>query len=125
MSGRLIGIGLLVFVQMGCESGYYSPDQLHRSVQPHPNHEGIYLVYYRRHQMIEEYGSGVAKVREAVSQAKDIGSKLAVWDDALAVAVSRYLETKGLVPAECVNGIVIVSSRGDEAGGGTTAFRCK
>lgn len=125
MSGRLVGIMILAFAQLGC-GGNYSPRQLHRTVQPHPNREGIYLVYYLRHQMIDEYGPGVAAVREAVRQANDIDEKLAIWERALADAVPRYLNKNGLIPAECANGIEVVDSSGQERGaGGTTAFRCK
>ena len=128
MNRRLIGFMILftfiTFILMGC-SGNYSPNRLHRTVKPHPNQEGTYLVYYRRHNMIEEFGPGLVKVRDMVRQAKNIEDKLAVWDQALAFAVPKYLEAKDLIPIECVKGVFVVSSSSDEAGGGTTAFRCK
>ncbi|MET0116002.1 MAG: hypothetical protein ABW090_01165 [Sedimenticola sp.] len=123
MYGRLLGLGFLMFVQVGCGSGYYPPDQLHRSVKPHSSREGVYLVYYRRHQVIDEYGPGVERVREAIRNNPD--NWRALWDKAAAEAVTRYMEDKGLIPSECQNGIVVINSYGDEAGGGTTAFRCK
>ncbi len=106
-------------------AGTYSAEELPRTVQPHPNREGTYLVYYRYMEMINEYGPGVEKVRELVRQAHDADSKQAVWDSALATAVPRYLESRNLMPRACVNGILVISSHGDEAGGGTTAFACK
>jgi hypothetical protein len=115
---------LLALAPAACARNY-SAEELHRTVQPHPNREGVYLVYYRYMEMIEEYGPGVERVRELASQAQSANSKQAVWDEALAIAVPRYLESRNLVPEACTNGILVISSHGDEAGGGTTAFRCK
>ena len=125
MDRRLFGILLLSISLSACGSGFdvYSPSEIHRTVQKHPNHEGLYLVHYRQHQVINKYGPGVDNVREGIRKNPD--NWRALWDRAAAEAVTRYMTEKGLIPKECVNGIVIVSSDSDEAGGGTTAFRCK
>lgn len=125
MTERLAWLSFLASSLFACGGNYdvYSPSDIHRTVQPHPNYEGLYLVHYRHHQVINEYGPGVDKIREKVRVNPD--NWRALWDEAIAKAVSRYMTEKGLVPAECQSGIVVVSSDSDEAGGGTTAFRCK
>jgi len=75
--------------------------------------------------MINEYGPGLVKVRETVRQANDSKDKLAVWDQAMAAAVSKYLKERGLIPSECIHGVKVVNSNKDEAGGGVSAFRCR
>jgi hypothetical protein len=115
---------LFALVLTGCGGNDFSnPNQ--GTVKPHSSREGVYLVYYRYHQMIDEFGPGVEAVRQNVREAGSIEDKLAVWDDALEIAVPKYLEANRLVPPECVNGVHVISSLGDEDGGGTTAFRCK
>lgn len=125
MTERLIWLSFLASSLFACggSSDVYSPNHIYRTVQPHPNHAGLYLVHYRHHQVINDYGPGVDKVREEVRS--NPNDWRAVWDEATAIAVSRYMTDKGLIPEECQSGIVIVSSDSDEAGGGTTAFRCK
>ncbi len=115
---------LLAFGVVACSSfDTYSPNQTHRAIKPHPNHKGVYLIYYRRHQLIDEYGPGVENVRRDIQKNPD--NWRVIWDKAAAEAVTHYMTEKELVPPECVNGIVVISSLGDEAGGGTSAFRCK
>jgi len=82
-------------------------------------------VSYKEFDVLDEYGSGVERIRESVQDAKGTKDKLAVWDKAVSVAVPKYLEAKGLVPDECVQGVVITRSGATEGGGGWAEFRCK
>ena len=61
----------------------------------------------------------------AVHLADDNNHIYDIWIQALTIAVPKYLEDKRLIPDECSNAVVIVSSNMGEAGGGVTAFRCK
>ncbi len=116
MYGRLLGLVFLMFVQVACSSGYYPPE-------PHPNYDGVYIVRYMRHQVINTYGPGVESVREAIRKNPD--NWRALWDEAAAVSATRYMEDNGLIPSECQNGIEVISSGAYEGGGGSTSFRCK
>lgn len=124
MNWRVIGIMLITFSHTGCGTNY-TPGQLQRTVQPHPNREGIYLVYYKYKEMIEEYGPGWKMTLAAVQRATNNEEIQNIWTQALTYAVPKYLNDKGLIPSACNDGVVVVSSNMDEAGGGTTAFRCR
>ena len=115
-----------ILALIGCDERFdiYSPGQIHRTVQAHPSRDGVYIVYYRWDKVIKEYGPGLETVREAVISA-DEEDKLAIWENTMASAVPKYLRDKDLIPADCVHGVVVVSSNKDEGGGGATAFRCK
>lgn len=102
-----------------------SANQIYRTVTPHPNREGLYLVYYRYKKIIEEYGPGWVPTLAAVRKANSNDEIKDIWEQALNTAAPKYMKEKGLIPAECVNGVTIVSSNTDEAGGGVTVFRCK
>lgn len=119
-----LGGFFIALVLTGC-GGNHSIHSHQRAVKPHPNHEGVYLVYYRRHKIIDDFGPWVEAARKNVREAGSIEDKLAVWDCALAIAVPEFMKVNYLVPPECVYGVSIISSLGYEDGGGTTAFRCK
>ena len=121
---RLMGTMLLSLAQLGCGGVYLSTVELRDTVKPHPNHAGVYLVYYRAHKLLDEFGLGVVAVRKAVMEVDD-ASKTAVWNRAYSDAAERYLLAHGLVPSDCVEGIVILGSSRSEGGGGVTSFRCK
>lgn len=122
---RWIVLGLLGALVSGCgpHTDVSAPDGIPRNVQKHPNREGLYLVYYRWRQVIDEFGPGYSAVQSRVRDASD-GNKLEIWDQTMRLAVPKYMEAKGLVPKECAHGVEIVSSGPDEAGGGVSAFRC-
>lgn len=127
MAARLIRLALIATVLMGCGDerfDIYSPSQIHHTIKPHPNRDGLYVVQYRWDKVIDEFGPGIASVRQAVRQADD-KDKLVIWDNTMAAAVPKYLEANGLIPAKCVRGVIVISSNQDEAGNGMTAFRCK
>jgi hypothetical protein len=127
VSWRLVGLVPLLFSLPACGAIFdiYSPGQIHLAVQAHPNRPGVYLIYYKPKQMIDEFGPGWGKTLAAVRQAKSNEEINAIWEDALAVAVPKYMAEKDLIPGECVNGIAVISSSFDEGGGGTTSFRCR
>lgn len=114
-------IWLLVILLTACGANHTAKS----AVIPHPNRDGVYVVYYAYYQMIDDYGPGVEHVRNTISQIEDTKEKLAVWDRALAIAVPKYMEVNNLIPPECVHGVTIIGSSGDRSGGGASAFRCK
>ena len=123
MTGRLNGLIFLVLSLTACGGNFdiYSPSQIHKTVQV--LRPGVYVVGYKHHDVINEYGPGVENVRKAIRNDSD--NWRAFWDGAVAVAVPRYLEAKGLVPAECTQGVVVIRSGSGEGGGGWAEFRCK
>ncbi len=123
---RLIAFFILVFSMSACGGGFdiYSPNNIYRTIQPHPNREGLYLVHYRYKEMIEVYGPGWEKTLAAVRQAKNNKEIYNIWNQTLTLAVPKYLEEKKLIPDECIHGIVAISSNMNESGGGTTVLRC-
>lgn len=127
MKRQVIGFALiaLTFPLVGCGGSFdiYSPTQIHRTVQSRG--QGLYVVSYKEFDVINDFGFGVEKVREAVRKAENTKDKLAVWDQAAFVAVPRYLEAKGLIPSECTQGVVVIRSGSLEGGGGWAEFRCK
>jgi hypothetical protein len=118
---------LLAYLSI-CSSGcydIYSPSEIQRTVQETPGNRGLYIVDYKRHAVIDEFGPGVAAVREAVRQSATAEAKRDAWNQALAVAVPRYLAAKNIVPPICVDGVVVIDSGPVEGGGGWSRFRCK
>lgn len=114
----------IALAPVACAGGH-SSENLQRTVRPHSSQVGVYLVYYRYMEMINEYGPGLENVRKSVRLQPDVERQLAVWDDVLEVAVPKYLEAKNLIPNACGYGVEIMRSQGDEGGGGTSTFRCK
>lgn len=110
-----------------CGNSFDINDQsrIQRTVQPHPNHDGVYLVYYRYEEMIDRYGPGWNNTLRIVRSAKSNTEIYNIWDHALTLAVPRYLEERGLIPSKCTTGIIVIRNSMNEGGGGTTAFRCK
>ena len=90
-----------IFPLTGCGGSFdnYSPSQIHRTVQSLGN--GLYVVDYRWREVAQNFG-------------KD-----------RAVAIPKYLEAKGIVPAECSSGITVIRGGEVENGGGWAEFRCK
>lgn len=124
MSRRLISLIFLVFGLSACRSfDIYLPNQIHRTV--HLLTPGVYVVFYKEFDVINEYGPGVEKVREAVRKSESTKDKLVVWEQVAFGAVPKYLDAKGLIPAECAQGVEIIRSGSTEGGGGWAEFRCK
>jgi len=98
--------------------------EINGSVQPHPNHDDLYLVYFRYSPFIEKYTDGWDALRADVAKQKNINDKLAVWQNAISVAMPIYLSNNNMIPNECANGIKVISSNSDEGGGGVAAIKC-
>lgn len=94
------------------------------SVKPHPNHDGLYLVYFRYSEFIEEHTAGWDTLRSTVANAEGISNKLAVWQNAINKAMPVYLSKNNMTPKECIQGINMISSNQDENGGGVAVFKC-
>lgn len=114
-------IFIFVIFLAGCFGPFdvYSPSQIHKTVQLYGENE--YIVYYKRHYVIEQFGPDMSEVLRNVED-KD---KHALWDQAIAVAVPKYLKAKNIVPVACNYGVVIIKSGETEGGGGYAVFRCK
>lgn len=123
MNRRQIIVMFAALVVAACYDPY-APERIERTVQQHPNRPGLYLVYYDWSSMVDNYGPGLEKTRQAVRKAMAKEAK-AIWDEAMATAVPKYLQDHNIVPAQCTHGVVVVSSQRVEGGDGTTAFRCK
>jgi hypothetical protein len=90
----------------------------------HPNRPGVYVISYRRLELLEQYGQGMEQTTNAVERA-DSHNKGRIWNEAVAAALERYMQANGLVPSECTRGIEVIESGQNEGGGGSAAFRCK
>jgi hypothetical protein len=101
----------------------YSASNIGMTVKPLES--GLYIVSYRELEVIDAYGPGVDQVRREVEHVKTSQESEAVWHRAHAVAVPKYLASKGIVPAECRNGVEVTASGSTENGGGWSHFRCK
>jgi hypothetical protein len=121
---QILAVAVLAVLVSACYD-IYSPSQIHRTVQMDPTVSGHYVVDYKWYYVIEEFGPGVEKVRDVVRQSTSPTEIATAWNQALAVAVPKYLTAKHITPATCVNGVVIIESRFVEGGGGWSRFRCK
>ncbi|MEJ1405485.1 MAG: hypothetical protein RPU62_00680 [Candidatus Sedimenticola sp. (ex Thyasira tokunagai)] len=123
MLGRLIVLVFLALSLSACGGSFdiYAPSQIHKTVKL--LRPGIYDVGYKHFEVINEYGLGVENVRKSIRQNPENWRTL--WNEAAAVAVPKYLEAKGLVPAECEQGVEVIRSGSGEGGGGWAEFRCK
>ncbi|WP_353179738.1 hypothetical protein [Salinisphaera sp. T5B8] len=121
MGRKAAVIALIALATAACGTkgpGYYGKPPM---IQIHPNHPGLYLVDYTYRDMIENYGPGLEETEANLRAAKNNREIRAVWDKALTVAVSNYLELYELIPEKCSKGIEIVgNSLGEMGSGGAT-----
>ncbi len=123
---RMAPVVAMACICVGCSGALKVSD-----VRPHPNHDGIYLVYYwPADKLLDEYGTGSADMYQAIKDAKgskgyDASKVKVIWNEVYEEAVRNYLESTNRIPTACGNGIILVSSSPNEGGGGSTAFRCK
>jgi len=91
----------LTFPLVGCGGSFdiYSPGQIHRTVQSRG--AGIYVVYYEWPYVEDRFGKNRA------------------------TAVPEYLQEKGLIPPECMQGVTVIRGGEAEGGKGWAEFRCK
>lgn len=118
-------IGMLL---AGCNVLYdpFSGDNIHKTVQPHPNRKGIYIVHFNVKKVVNEFGPGMNKLHQEIEKSESSEEEYAYWRAIVESSLIKYLQIKQLVPVECSRGVVIVSSGKDEiGGGGAAAFRCR
>ncbi|MES9897846.1 MAG: hypothetical protein ABW148_02350 [Sedimenticola sp.] len=117
----LFGITLLMLDLYGCGGRFdiYSPGEIQRtvkSVEP-----GIYLVSYKWPYVVDNYGPNM----ELLLEGAEDNEKPRIWNQAMASAVPKYLEAKGIIPAECGdNGVSVIRNGETEGDGGWAEFRC-
>jgi len=109
------------FVLGGCSSqfGLFPPSDIHRTVRV--LEPGLYDVHYKWFYVIDHFGPDMEHELKGVHDQ----DKRAIWDKAFAEAVPKYLESNGLIPKECTDGVVVTRRGEAEGGWGWANFRCK
>jgi hypothetical protein len=116
--------GVVVMTLSGCGFFFnpYSPERIARTVVARG--PGYWVVSFPYHDVIDRHGPGLSTVRANVQRAKDYEEVKALWRNAEAEAVPRYLLANNLIPEDCKYGVQVVRSGSVEGGGGWAEFEC-
>ena len=114
----------LIFTSTVCCCAFVYPYNVSRSIKD----RSVYELNYTNVRIARDYLDGVDGLSEQHTMLIKEGrykEARALRHKALDVVTPKLLLQKGLVPAECTNGVFILGHDSAEGGSGATYFRCR